>query len=647
LKLSKPEPILCETLFRMPKKSKQKKRFSFKKAVWKQWWKRTLVVVFGLVVLLGVTGAAYTFVFSEKVYQGVFLGNLPLSGLTPEEVRTTIGSSLDALDQQGLTFVFRDRVVNVPTVVTATEDPDLSYELISFNAEEMVLAVARFGRAGSSIRKWQERLSGLISRSVITPEFTWREKAIAELLKENLATLEHPALEAKLSITNGVASVTSERDGIVFNYEKALAEARAQLETLQFTPIPLKLKKDVPVLTRNVAEPLLTRAQDAVYSTGVSIAFEGRTWFWPARTINDLFEIRLQENSSKPELGLSRERLLELLAPIESHINLEPQEPRFALEEGRVVEFKTNAPGRRVVIEDTTHAWEQELFEKKSIELEPVVETLEPLQKIADVNDLGITELLGVGKSNFGGSPVNRRHNIRVGAEAVNGTLIPPGEEFSLLKTLGTIDRSTGYRQELVIKGNQTIPEYGGGLCQIGTTTFRGTLAAGLPVTARRNHSYSVPYYYDAQGKPGTDATIYDPAPDYRFKNDTGNHVLITTRIEGDDLFFEYWGTNDGRTIEQSETRTWDYVPPPETKYVETLDLAVGETKCTESPHAGIKAAFDYIVTYADGTSNEETFKSQYRPWQEVCLIGVEELSPEATEEGLDIEGADLIDATI
>jgi vancomycin resistance protein YoaR len=273
-------------------------------------------------------------------------------------------------------------------------------------------------------------------------------------------------------------------------------------------------------------------------------------------------------------------------------------------------------------------------------ELEPIVEVIEPRQRISDVNDLGITELLGVGKSGFAGSPPNRRHNIKIGAEAVNGTLIPPGEEFSLLETLGTIDGPTGYLQELVIKGNETIPEYGGGLCQIGTTTFRGTLAAGLPITARRNHSYSVPYYYDDQGKPGTDATIYDPAPDYRFKNDTENYVLISTRISGDDLFFEYWGTKDGRKVVQSETRTWDYVPPPETKYVETLDLPVGEVKCTESPHAGIKAAFDYTVTYTDGTVKEETFKSQYRPWQEVCLIGVEELSEEA-EEAVEEENLD------
>ncbi|MBI4122647.1 MAG: VanW family protein [Parcubacteria group bacterium] len=298
-------------------------------------------------------------------------------------------------------------------------------------------------------------------------------------------------------------------------------------------------------------------------------------------------------------------------------------------------------------MEETWKSWEKVLLAEDAPVLTPVVDTVAPKQEVAALNNLGIREILGVGTSNFAGSPPNRRHNIRVGAEAVNGTLIPPGEEFSLLATLGTIDGSTGYLPELVIKGNKTTPEYGGGLCQIGTTTFRGTLAAGLPVTARRNHSYTVAYYFDEHGLPGTDATIYNPAPDYRFKNDTENHVLIVTRIEGNELFFEYWGTKDGRTVAQSDTRVWDRVSPPPTKYIETLDLPVGTRKCTESPHAGIKAAFDYAITYADGAKNETTFFSQYRPWQEVCLVGVEALSEEVFEEGVGVEGADNSAATV
>jgi vancomycin resistance protein YoaR len=173
-----------------------------------------------------------------------------------------------------------------------------------------------------------------------------------------------------------------------------------------------------------------------------------------------------------------------------------------------------------------------------------------------------------------------------------------------------------------VIKGNETKPEYGGGLCQIGTTVFRGALASGLDITARRNHSYRVSYYEPA----GTDATIYDPWPDLKFKNDTGKHILIQTRIDGRKIYFDFWGTKDGRQVSMTEPVVYNIVPPPEKKVIKTLDLPVGEIKCTERAHNGADAKFDYTVWYPeDDEPVSTTFHSHYIPWQEVCLLGVTE----------------------
>jgi vancomycin resistance protein YoaR len=240
-----------------------------------------------------------------------------------------------------------------------------------------------------------------------------------------------------------------------------------------------------------------------------------------------------------------------------------------------------------------------------------------------EINDFGIKNIIGTGKSNFAGSPKNRRHNISVGAGTLNGLLIKPDEEFSLNQALGKIDKETGYLPELVIKDNKTIPEYGGGLCQIGTTMFRTALATGLPITMRRNHSYRVVYYEPA----GTDAAIYNPWPDLKFINDTGHYILIQSRIEGDNLYFDMWGSNDGRIVDKTEPIIYNIITPGPTKMVETLDLPAGEKKCTEKPHNGADTYFDYKVTYANGEIKEKRFSSHYVPWREVCLIGVEKLS--------------------
>jgi vancomycin resistance protein YoaR len=197
--------------------------------------------------------------------------------------------------------------------------------------------------------------------------------------------------------------------------------------------------------------------------------------------------------------------------------------------------------------------------------------------------------------------------------------LIKPGEEFSLIKALGKIDGTTGYLQELVIKENKTTPEYGGGLCQIGTTLFRAVVNSGLPVTMRRNHSYRVAYYEPA----GTDATIYDPLPDFRFMNDTGKALLLQTKISGDKAVFTFWGTRDGRTVSSTKPVIYNIVKPGPTKLVETTDLKPGEKKCTEKAHNGADAYFDYQVIYPSGEEKKVRFSSHYVPWREVCLVGV------------------------
>jgi len=151
------------------------------------------------------------------------------------------------------------------------------------------------------------------------------------------------------------------------------------------------------------------------------------------------------------------------------------------------------------------------------------------------------------------------------------------------------------------------------------------------------HHSYRVSYYEPA----GTDATIYNPRPDFRFINDTAHHILIQVRIEGNNLYFDMWGTNDGRIIEKTDPVIYNITSPGPTKIIETLDLEPGKKKCTERAHNGADAYFDYKVSYPAGIAStspitkEVRFSSHYIPWQEVCLLGVEELS-KTEEEDID-----------
>ncbi|MFH1749602.1 MAG: VanW family protein [bacterium] len=179
--------------------------------------------------------------------------------------------------------------------------------------------------------------------------------------------------------------------------------------------------------------------------------------------------------------------------------------------------------------------------------------------RVDNLDELGIRKLISTGKSNFSGSPRNRIHNIRIGAAKYDGVLIKPNETFSFNDTLGKVDASTGYLPELVIKANETVPEYGGGLCQVSTTTFRAALNAGLPIIERKNHAYPVRYYKWPYTKYGTDATIYIGGSDVKFKNNTGNWILVQTRVEGSLLFYDFFGDTDGERKIELEMSEYGY----------------------------------------------------------------------------------------
>ncbi|KKP79474.1 MAG: hypothetical protein A2271_04065 [Candidatus Moranbacteria bacterium RIFOXYA12_FULL_35_19] len=259
------------------------------------------------------------------------------------------------------------------------------------------------------------------------------------------------------------------------------------------------------------------------------------------------FSYKNQAHIKKREcLKIKDTALNSFLEDLARKSNKDPLDAKFKIENGKVVAFSLSALGTRLDTKKSADILKNYLADKNfSSSLELPIEKIQPEITSNSINDLGITSLIGEGKSNFAGSPKNRIFNIKVATDRFNGTLIKPGEEFSFVKILGEVDGEHGYLPELVIKHDKTEPEFGGGICQVSTTAFRAAIYSGLKITARRNHAYPVSYY----NPQGMDATVYIPQPDLRFLNDTPKYILIETKIEGKELFFNFYGTADGRKV--------------------------------------------------------------------------------------------------
>lgn len=282
-------------------------------------------------------------------------------------------------------------------------------------------------------------------------------------------------------------------------------------------------------------------------------------------------------------------------------------------------------PGRHVSAARTAELTRVALEHDVSF-VELPVEVVDPVIDVRDekLKNMGIREVVTVGESVFSKSPVNRRHNIKVGVGKFNGHLIPKDAIFSFDETLGPVNAVTGFRKELVIQGDTTLPDYGGGLCQVSTTAFRGPWEYGMPIVQRKNHSYAVSYY----SPQGTDATIYPPNVDMKFKNDTPGALLIQSFVDDfDQAFFIYYGTRDNRKTDVYGPYISDRVgAPKEERTVFTTEIPVGERRKAGERHDGMKALWYRSIAYEGTGAVLERMFSAYEARPLTWQVGV---SPE------------------
>lgn len=311
--------------------------------------------------------------------------------------------------------------------------------------------------------------------------------------------------------------------------------------------------------------------------------------------------------------------------------NREPEDALFKVEVNRVTAFKIQKNGIEVNAEGAKEELNIALSRLNTADKEPITieigkTIVEPEVTLASINDFGIVENIGEGRSDYSGSATGRIHNIKLAASRINGTLIPRGQTFSFNKTVGDISASTGYKSAYIIKGGETILGDGGGVCQVSTTLFRAAIESGLPIVERRQHAYRVKYYENDR-KAGFDATVFSPTVDLKFTNDTHAHVLIQTGFVDSKnlLIFTFYGKKDDRQIEISDSTVWDVRPPPEPLYKDDPTLPKGRTKQIDFAAYGAKAKFHYRVVKDGKIAIDRDFYSAFRPWQAVYLVGTAE----------------------
>ena len=162
----------------------------------------------------------------------------------------------------------------------------------------------------------------------------------------------------------------------------------------------------------------------------------------------------------------------------------------------------------------------------------------EPEVKASQLSAVLFRDVLSTYTS-YQASSDDRATNMRLACEAINGTVLLPGDEFDFNKIVGERTPEKGYRPAATYEGGKTVQTYGGGICQPSSTIYYCALLADMEIVERECHSY--PSYYVPFGM---DATIYWPNLTFRFRNNTQYPLRIDAVADGGNVTVTLVGTD-------------------------------------------------------------------------------------------------------
>lgn len=212
-----------------------------------------------------------------------------------------------------------------------------------------------------------------------------------------------------------------------------------------------------------------------------------------------------------------------------------------------------------------------------------------------------------------------RTNNLTLACQAINGTVIQPGEIFSFNEIVGERTAAKGYQTGTVYVGGVSAPEVGGGVCQVASSIYCAALYANLEIVERTEHMYLVSYV-----PYGMDATVYWGSVDFQFRNSTDYPIQVLANTNNGYVNISLMGTEvTGQSVQM------DYLilasTPWEEVVVEDEEKPVGFYEVTsDTPYTGYRINTYRTVLDAAGNTISTTLEatSNYAVCNRIITIG-------------------------
>ncbi len=518
-----------------------------------------------------------------RVYRGVEVGSIPLGGKTPEQAEKVIA----------------DRTSGALKEMEFDGPEDLSLSAaemgVDFDVKSTVENAYAVGREGGVLERLADRGEAAYGRVVIPPKVEYRREVASKQIDEIAARFDNKPKEAEVNILGSEVEVVESSEG--YRTDKAATQKSADAAVDDMTgeaEIVGRVLK--PEIATTAAENAAEKTREAMSEQMVFTA-DGERWTLSPTDIGATLDVK--RNRDQFDVSLNRDRMEQYLGNVYASLTVEPVEADYDIN-GSQVSVVPGEIGQRIDENQFFEDIEAGIFTGQREYQVPLVEN-EPDLTTAEAEDLRPTDMIGDYRTDYmtyDDSP-GRIENLEIASNAVNNTLLAPGEVFSFNALAEPLD----YKETKVIVQGRVDEAEGGGLCQVSSTLYMAANYAGLDVIERYPHYAELPYI-----RPGFDATVWFGALDMKFENTSSGYVLIQQWVDDDGYVnAAIYGQPTGKEVEMNSKKvatTEDADGKPVTKWVTYQKVARdGEVLKNDVLHTD---TYKFLKPAAEDAPNDE-----------------------------------------
>ncbi|MEM6996508.1 MAG: VanW family protein [Myxococcota bacterium] len=209
----------------------------------------------------------------------------------------------------------------------------------------------------------------------------------------------------------------------------------------------------------------------------------------------------------------------------------------------------------------------------------------------------------------------DRVHNLKLGAAAIDGTVLMPGERFSFNRTVGDRTAEAGYRYATGISAGQLVDVLGGGICQVSSTIFGAAFFGGLEIVSARPHSRPSSYV-----DMGLDSTVVFDSIDMKVENTFDFPVVLHMTVSGGKVRAEVLGPR--RPYQVTFERELIERQPFNTVWRDDPRLQTGVERVAQRGRRGFKLSRKRLRSAGGQVVDEQAWELRYPPTTEIIRRG-------------------------